>query len=183
LNDAPDASHQDLGLRFSGSHAFSDSTELLYTGEYAKQSDYADGDSIIDADYQLAEFGMTSHAVTFKAGYEVLGGDCAYAFAAPLATLHAHNGWTDKFLLGTPPDGLEDLYFLVTGEVKGWKLLGAYHDFTADEGGKNYGKELRFLVARKFRKFYTASFMYASYSADSWATDTDKFWLTLQFKR
>jgi hypothetical protein len=182
LNDAPAASHQNLGLRFSGDRPLSDKTELLYAAEYAKQSDYADGDPVNDAEYQLAELGMTAHGVTLKAGYEVLGGDGTYAFVTPLATLHAFNGWTDKFI-STPPGGLEDLYFLATAKIKGWKLQGVYHDFTADEGGEDYGKELGFLVARKFREFYGVSFKYASYSADGWMTDTDKFWITLQFKR
>ena len=101
---------------------------------------------------------------------------------SPLATLHAFNGWTDKFLT-TPDTGLEDIYLLVSGKCHGWKWLGAYHEFSADEGGADYGDELGFAVSRTFRKLYTVGLKYAAYGADTFATDTDKFWITLQLKR
>ncbi len=110
FDDEPLRSTQTYGVRFRGSHAFSDDFKCLYTVEYADQFDYKDGASTIDADYLLAEFGFGINAFTVKAGYELLGGDGLYGFQTPLATLHAFNGWADQFL-GTPAGGLEDTYF------------------------------------------------------------------------
>jgi hypothetical protein len=178
FDDSPAASHQNIGLRFSGSHAFNDTAKLLYTAEYVDQSDYADAPTTVDAEYILGEIGVKAKKVTYKVGYEMLGGDGVYGFATPLATLHAFNGWTDKFL-DTPATGIDDLYFLVTGKVRGWKLLGVYHDFAANDGDLDHGSELGFLVAKKFKDFYGVSAKYAVYDADFHLTDTSKLWVAL----
>jgi hypothetical protein len=182
IEDAPATSHRNIGVRFTGKRELSDKMDLHYAAEFADQSDYKDAPSTVDAEYEWVEFGLTARKVTYKAGYEVLGGDGTYGFATPLATLHAFNGWTDMFL-ATPPEGIEDLYLLVTGKLKGWKLLGVYHDFSADEGSADWGDELGFLVARKFNKHYGAGFKYATYGADDHGVDTDKFWVWLQMQR
>lgn len=168
-------SQKTLGVRFSGATEL-DTMKLLYTAEYAKQSDYKDGDSDIDADYTFLEGGVSMSGVTAKVGYEVLGEDDFSGFETPLATKHAFNGWTDTFL-NTPANGLEDIYVLATTKVAGVKLLGVYHDFSADKGGADYGDEWGFLAAKKFGKHYGAGLKYASYDADSFGVDTDKLWL------
>ena len=61
-------------------------------------------------------------------------------------------------------------------------MLGVYHDFSADEGSADYGTELDLLAAKKLSKNYSVGVKYASYSADSVATDTDKLWLWGQLK-
>jgi hypothetical protein len=180
--DAPAASHRNIGVRFTGMHELSGKMDLLYAAEYTDQSDYEDAPSTVDAEYQWVELGLTVRKVTYKVGYEVLGGDGTYGFATPLATLHAFNGWTDMFL-STPPEGLEDLYLAVAGKLKGWKFLGVYHDFAADEGSADWGDELGFLAARKFKKHYSVGFKYATYGADDYGVDTDKFWVWLQAQR
>ena len=53
LPDADSASNQTIGVRFTGKTEISDGMNLLYTAEYAQQSDYSGGSSIIDADYNL----------------------------------------------------------------------------------------------------------------------------------
>ncbi|MFQ5877470.1 MAG: alginate export family protein [Acidobacteriota bacterium] len=181
LQDTPAASHKDVGVRFRGRHALTDDLRLLYTAEYADQSDYRDAPSSVDASYRLAELGLGIKRLTVKAGYELLEGDGAYAFQTPLATLHAFNGWADKFLV-TPLDGLRDLYLSVGATLAGVRLLGVYHDFSADDGGADYGTELDLLVAKTFHGKYTAGLKYAGYSADGFATDTDKLWVTLQVR-
>ena len=51
--------------------------------------------------------------VGFRVGWERLSGsEREGQFQTPLATLHAFNGWADKFL-STPVNGIEDLYFRV----------------------------------------------------------------------
>ncbi|TND04971.1 MAG: hypothetical protein FD120_1249 [Gammaproteobacteria bacterium] len=167
---------QTLGVRFSGAADMSEGVKAVYAAEYASQSDYADAPSTVDADYMLVEAGVGMKATTFKLGYELLSGDGVYSFQTPLATKHAFNGWADKFLT-TPANGLEDLYFSVESTVKGVKLAAIYHDFSADQGGSDYGSEIDLLAATKLAKDYSVGIKYAGYSADGFATDTDKLWL------
>jgi hypothetical protein len=169
-------SQQTLGVRLAGDTELS-GMKLLYAAEYARQSDYEDGNSEIDADYQLLELGATVSGVTGKVGYELLGADDAFSFETPLATKHAFNGWADIFLNTPDGQGLEDVYVLVSGMVAGINLVGVYHDFSADEGGADFGTELDLLAEKKFGKHYSAGIKYASYDADDFAVDTDKFWL------
>merc|ERR1712169_49069 len=87
--------------------------------------------------------------VTLALGNETLGSDDGeFGFNTPFATKHAFNGCADKFL-GTPADGLSDTYLKVAGNVAGVKLVGFYHDFSADEGSADKGSEIDFLAAKK----------------------------------
>jgi hypothetical protein len=174
----PGSSQKSFGLRFTGKRQVSDGVKLLYSAEYADQSSYKDGGPNVDAKYYFGELGAGFKPVTVKLGYEVLGGDGDYGFLTPLATLHKFNGWADKFLV-TPTDGLQDLYVVVSGTVAKVKLAAVYHDFSADNGNANYGDEWDLLATRSFGKLYSVLLKYASYSADTHATDTDKFWLQL----
>ncbi len=180
----PADSQQTLGLRFAGKQSVAEGVELLYSAEYAQQSDYQDGAANIDADYILAELGATVSGISAKFGYEVLGGDGSYGFSTPLATKHAFNGWSDQFL-NTPADGLVDSYLSLGGKVAGTKLALIYHDFSADEGSTDYGTEWNAVVVKKFGKGFSALLKYASYAAGDAATgkvDTDKLWLQGQVK-
>lgn len=168
-------SSRTLGAFLDGAHD-AGGVKLLYRAEYAKQSDYEDGNSNIDADYYHFILGGSVGGVTAKLGYELLGADNFSGFETPLATKHAFNGWADLFL-NTPIDGLQDIYLSVGGMLAGVKLLGVYHDFQADEGGADYGSEIDLLAAKKFGSHYTAGIKYAAYNADDFAVDTDKFWL------
>lgn len=174
------ASNQTLGGYIDGGYDF-EAFKLLYRAEYAKQSDYDDGNSDIDADYQHFILGASAKGVTGKIGYEVLGDDDFSGFETPLATKHAFNGWADIFL-NTPQDGIQDAYFLLTGKVMGVKLLGVYHDFQADKGSADYGTEIDLLAAKKIGKNYVAGIKYANYDSDDFAVDTEKFWLWGQMK-
>jgi len=179
--DTPSVSQKTLGLRFTGEKAVNDSVKLLYSAEYATQSDYKDGAVTIDADYLLGELGASLNGITTKLSYEVMGGDGTYGFSTPLATKHAFNGWSDQFLV-TPAEGLTDLYITIGGKVTGAKWMFVYHDFSSDQGSIDYGTETGFLLAKKFGKNYSALLKYASYSADAWKVDTDKLWLQGQLK-
>ncbi len=195
FEDTPLISQRNLGARFTGKHKFTDDFTFLYAAEYADQSDYEDGASFIDAEYFLLEPGVAINGVTLKLGYERLGGDGTYAFQTPLATLFAFNGWADQFLV-TPATGLEDVYLSVGGKVRELNLLGRYHEFSADEGGTDYGSEIDFRVTWKFKELYTLGGQFAFYDTDASSTfgpcvgpvaaplcaDTDKIWVWLQVK-
>lgn len=150
--------------------------KLLYRAEYAKQDDYQDGNNGIDADYLHLMLGATVAGVTGQVGYELLGADDYSGFETPLATKHAFNGWADVFL-NTPVDGIKDVYLAVSGALADVKLTAVYHDFESDRGSTDYGKEIDLQATKSFGKHYDAGIKYASYDADDFAVDTDKFWL------
>jgi len=171
------ASTSSYGLRFTGGTDLSDSVKALYTLEYAQQSDYADNPNSVDADYYLLEGGASVSGVTFKLGQEMLGSDEGTAsFQTPLATLHAMNGWTDKFL-STPDDGLVDTYASIGGKAGGVKVMAIHHQFESDTANQDYGTETGVLAAKPLNETYTLGFKAASYSADDFSVDTDKAWL------
>lgn len=155
---------------------------VTLAADYASQSDNADNPTDYTADYVSAELGVKLKPATVSIGYELLGSDNGTAaFKTPLATLHKFQGWADKFLK-TPDTGIEDTYVKVAGKVGKVSLVAVYHDFSSDEGDLDYGSELDFAATYPLHKNITAQLKYAAYNADSFATDTDKVWLTMNFK-
>lgn len=165
-----------FGLRYKGDLDMA-STKLLYTLEYANQSDYAKGASTNDADYALLELGVKfSNEWIAKLGVEVLSGDGTYGFQTPLATAHAHNGAADTFAAGTPANGLVDTYANISAPILGAKTTITYHNFASDNDSIDYGTEVDVEVSKKFGERYQLGLKYAAYSADELAVDTDKIW-------
>lgn len=174
-------STQTYGVRFSGGTKLGDDAKVLYTAEYAAQSDYADNPANYDLNYLLGELGGTLRGVTAKLGYEVLEGNGTQSVQTSLATLHAFNGWADQFLT-TPAAGLEDAYLSVGGMLKGIDLLAVYHDYSPNKGSGDYGTEWNFQLMKKINKIYSVTLKYAGYKAGDLAgkVDTDKFWVMAQ---
>ncbi len=172
---------QTYGLRATGAVPFS-AFKLLYTAEYAHQNHYKDSPSAVSAKYVLAELGASSHGVAGKLGYEVLGGDGAYGFQTPLATLHAFQGWADLFL-NTPANGIRDAYLKLDADAPaGIKLTGFYHDFRADHGGAKYGTEYDAQAVKAINDNFSVTAKYASYRADTFSPNTEKIWLQAEYK-
>lgn len=178
----PLASHKNLGLRYAAQGGPADGLGWSVTAEFARQRPYADGARINDAEYGLIEGGLRWSGHQFSAGYERLGGDGRYGFQTPFATLHAFNGWADRFLT-TPVNGIEDRYV-------GWKrAFGAvtanlvWHDFQADRGGADYGDEWNASLAWAFKPGWNALLKFARYDSDGFGADVDKLWLSLEYKR
>jgi hypothetical protein len=119
-------------------------------------------------------------AARFKLGYEVLEGDAAAgsAFRTPLATLHAFQGWADKFLT-TPDDGIEDLYVGVTGKALGADLMLVFHDFSAETGSGDWGTEFDVSANWAIGKHYAVLLKGATYDSDDFSTDASKYWVML----
>jgi hypothetical protein len=183
--DSPVSSHRTLGLRFTGSHNFSGLTKVLYTLEHAVQDEYKDGVDLIGAYYYLVELGLVWNNLTVKGGYEVLGSEGIIGFATPLATLHAFNGWADKFL-STPSEGLIDLYFQLDYKLKARGrpivLSVVYHEFNSDHASISYGTEIDFQLLYTLGKNSSLILKYAGYFADEFASNTTKFWAGFQYK-
>ncbi|WP_136805691.1 alginate export family protein [Desulfosediminicola flagellatus] len=177
-------STQTFGLRFNGQTMVAEnSLKLLYTAEYASQSDYSDNPEDYTTNYYHLIGGITvpkSNSlvtdITGKIGYEVLGSDNGVSFKTPLGTNHVFNGWADQFLT-VPPEGLNDIYASLSSIIAGIKVDLIYHDLQSDKGDSKYGTEFDMMLTKKFGSHYTLQAAYANYNADEYKTDTEKFWL------
>jgi hypothetical protein len=174
-------SNKTYGVRFSGKTK-NDGPKLGYALEYASQRENADNPIDYNADYWRVDLSFGFSWATLYAGYEVLGGDDTMpgqAFRTPLATLHAFNGWADKFL-GTPAAGLNDTFIGAKGKLGKWNWNALYHDFQAQSGSAKFGTEIDGLIKRKFKDNYSILFKAAFFNTDSLAYgDTTKFWIQL----
>ncbi|NJR80507.1 alginate export family protein [Sphingomonas corticis] len=181
-------SSQTYGVRFAGARPIGSGAKLSYQASYARQADYGGNPNAYRAEYYLIDAALDVWRLRFGGGFEVLGADDGRAltsFQTPLGTNFKFQGWADKFLT-TPPDGVRDLY----GQVStGWKAIGparditvqaVFHDFRSDRLGRRYGREWDLLASAKFGPT-TASVRYADYDARSFATDTSKLWLQLDW--
>jgi hypothetical protein len=91
--------------------------------------------------------------------------------------------------LTTPTDGIEDIYLGTTMPLLDGKVEAVYHDFSAQQGGDNYGEEHDLSYGRPIPAVpgLVALAKYANYdSADNALStfnnvDTQKFWLQLQY--
>ena len=162
--------------------------KLAYQLSYARQSDMGRNPNDYAADYWLADLSLDLNGPKLGAGYEVLGassGAALTSFQMPLGTNFKFQGWADKYLT-TPPDGVHDLYvnagwgWKAIGPAKAVTLQAAWHRYESDRLTRHYGDELNLLASAKFGKT-TASVRFADYQADGFATDTQKFWLQLDW--
>lgn len=171
------------GFRWAGQAGES----LRYTFEYATQSEAGDAPVEYSADYILAEVGgklpLSGASLELKVGYEVLGSDDGNkAFTTPLATLHAFQGWTDRFL-ATPDAGIEDTYVELSSKFGSYNVGLIYHTLAPDFGnGGDYGSEWGAVMGTQVGPV-GLTLKYADYSADReagnapFSRDTNKLWL------
>ncbi|RYD68357.1 MAG: hypothetical protein EOP58_00850 [Sphingomonadales bacterium] len=83
-------------------------------------------------------------------------------------------------------DGLHDMYATL---AHGWKRSGSliavtfsasFHRFSSDRLALHYGDELDLLASARIDRFLVSA-RFAHYRADKFATDTDKFWLQIDW--
>ncbi len=179
-----DTSNQIVGVRADGAHPMGDAWKLLYTAEFASQTDYAGGDSRIDATYLRVGAGAQWSGYMLRLDYEELGSnDGQFGFQTPLGTNHLFQGWADQFLT-TPRQGIQDTYITGSAKIAKATLQGAYHLFEADFGGLDFGKELDLGLSYPLMEKLVGKIEYADYQAGdagSGKVDATKFWLTLIF--
>ncbi len=183
--NAPQLSLDTLGLRYEGDRPLAGAWRGGWAIEYARQRDAGASEADVRAHYVLGELRLHSRSLTFTAGYEVLSGERGAftsatnpAFQTPLATLHAFQGWADKFLT-TPSAGIEDLWLGAGASAGGWSLKLVWHDFGAEATGADYGTEWNASASRRFADRYELLVKLADYSADELFTDTRKLWVQL----
>jgi hypothetical protein len=195
IDRAAALSSKTYGLRLTGDAPINDSWAFFYEAEAATQSEHGNNPTNYDEEYYHLAPGIKGKGFTFKAGYEVLGGDNTNAFQTPLATAHKFNGWADAFL-STPAAGLEDAYvsasYKTSGTnsiVDGTKFTAVYHDFEGEEGG-DFGDELDLSIGKTFTlpdagqpfKKVNVLLKYADYDGDSGIADREKIWLQIGVK-
>lgn len=187
VDSAASNSIDTYGLSLVGSKSVA-ANKFSYTVEYASQ----EVNDSFDTDYLFLEGGFSFSEVagglTVKLGFESLGSDNGeQGFATPLATLHKFNGWSDQFL-ATPSQGLEDLYFSLSGKALGGKWSAVYHDFSSDVslgGNSDLGDEINLVYTRSFGDGFSGGVKFADYSAGDSAfnkVDTQKSWVWASYK-
>lgn len=180
FDNADGLSNQTFGLRVTGGTDITSGWKASWAVDLAEQSDYGDNPVNYDASYYLVEGGIGAERLGFRLGYEVLEGDSSpgSAFRTPLATLHAFQGWADKFTT-TPDGGIEDLYVAVTGKALGASLALVIHDFSAETGSSDWGTEVDASATWAIGEHYSVMLKGATYDADDFSTDASKYWVML----
>ena len=155
FDNAASFSSQTLGLRLAGKTESDDSLSISYLVSYAQQQDYKNNPNNYEEGYYVAEVGLDWARYGLKGAYEVLegSGTTGESFQTPLATLYKFNGLADQFLV-TPGAGLKDAYIQGTAKAKFGNFSLVYHDFSAQTGGADYGRELDFIAKWSIMKHY-----------------------------
>lgn len=175
---APATSWQHAGVRIDGTI-----TNFVYDVSYASQKDYKDSTeaAVPDASYIDVQLGYKFGPITVKAQQETL----QKGFKTPLATLHAFNGWADRFLT-TPTNGLVDTNLKLTSKLADFSFVLAAHDFQSQVADQKFGQEVDFSVSRPLTSKLTGLLKFASFNADGtvagYTNDTTKIWLQFAYK-
>ena len=183
--DAAAFSSATIGARLTGKRQVRQSQNgdiaMRYTAEFARQRDAGDNPADYSANYWNLEAGVLFDAWDLGVGWEVLDGDensPGEAFRTPMATLHAFNGWADRFL-NTPDAGLDDKYVKAKFGQRNVTAQLIYHRFDAADGGAEFGDEIDFMVGYKFSRIFRADLKYARFSGEDGVQDVFKLWLVL----
>jgi hypothetical protein len=191
--------HDTAGLALTGDIPLANA-KIGYRAEYASQGDASLNTSRgvknaqADAHYYNLDALANINGVLVGGGYEVLSGstgsDGKTAFQTPLATLHAFNGWADKFLV-TPIGGLCDTSATLgyTNPTLG-KAMVVYHNFKTDHAmatKSDLGHEWDMLYTNAIPgvKGLSGLIKAGYYKAGDVATftkDVSKVWLQLDYK-
>lgn len=181
-------SSQTYGMRLAGGRPIGGGLKLSYIGSVARQSNYARNPNDYGALYGLGEATLAGKVLAGTVGYEVLGADKGLALTSvqtPLASFFRWQGWGGK-LSTTPPNGLRDAYATLAaswkgrGRIKSYGLAATYHRFDSDRLSLHYGDELDLAATARIGR-YAAAVRYARYHADSFATNTNKLFVTLDW--
>lgn len=177
--DAAATSTATLGARLAGNVKAGDG-KIGLVAELARQSDAGNNPANYDADYaHVSALWSMDNGLGAGLAYESLGTDNSNfeSFRTPLATLHAFQGWADKFLT-TPDAGIVDFFATVKFKAGKWNLTGVYHDFSAETGSEDFGTEIDLSAGTQFAGNYGILFKGAFFSSDSSSyADTNKFWI------
>lgn len=170
------------GLRLDG-----DVWKLFYDVSAVRQRKFKNATDAGTKEVEYRFFGLGfrfTKDFSLMAAQETLEG----GFKTPYATLHAWNGWADRFL-ATPANGLVDNYLQFKGKAKAFTFEATAHAFKAETNGAKYGTEVNASVEYKFRPWLSFLAKAANYKADAETPtigtankDLKKFWLQTALK-
>lgn len=180
-NEAPALSTNTFGAEFGGNPAVGGEWKLRYRAEYATQGETAQNPDQVQADYLHLVAGANYRTYGLRVGWERLSGSEEDGqFTTPLATLHAFNGWADKFLQ-TPTNGISDLYARADGPLGPIGIVLVYHGFKPATGSGTYGSEFDFQFTYRAAWRQLFGFRGARYNAEDHSTSATKIWLYTQW--
>ncbi|MDT8410775.1 MAG: alginate export family protein [Wenzhouxiangellaceae bacterium] len=178
-------SNRSIGIRYTGKAQIRAETSLDWLLEFAHQSETGNAPVDIDASYFHARLRLNLNPyLQPAAGFERLEGSrrAGAAFRTPLATLHAFNGWADRFLV-TPAAGLDDAYLQLTGSQGrlAWKV--SWHHFSTETGSTTLGNEWDGSLNISLHET-TSLLLKAAYFDDNDGSvrGVAKFWTMLSFR-
>jgi hypothetical protein len=182
--DAAAASTSTIGGRLTGTYDLDEDLGIRYAAEFARQRDAGNNPADYSANYWHLDAGVVFGTFDVGLGWEVLAGDAdstSYkAFRTPFATLHAFNGWADKFLR-TPAAGLDERYLKFKMTPGRTVVQLRYHDFRTEDGGSSLGDEINLQVGYKISDRLRGDFYYATFDGTDSIADTEKVWLQMSF--
>ncbi len=157
-------------------------TSVGYRLEYARQADAGDSQRNYRANYLHAYSSLKWGRFSGGLGYERLGAGDGVGFQTPLATLHAFNGFADKFLV-TPAKGLQDVYVELGVKLPfDVQMNTAYHDYVAADDHTDLGYEFDVVLSKPLRWGVKALFKGAFYNGEEGGiTDTRKLIFQLEY--
>ncbi|MBI3131373.1 MAG: hypothetical protein HYZ13_08450 [Acidobacteria bacterium] len=168
-------------FKHTGARVDGDVWKLFYDVSMAKQDRTKDATltGTLEADYRYLGLGFR---FTKDHSLQLTQETLEPGFKTPYATLHAWNGWVDRFL-ATPTKGLEDTFPTYKGKVGAWTFEASHHTYKAETDGTAYGKEWNALVGFQVTKGWSLMAKAGSYAGDAASApgalskDTKKFWL------
>lgn len=178
FDNAPASSSATAGVLWNGAAPLGGGWKMPWTMSFATQQDHGDNPANYTAGYRQLELGLARGPVTVRIGQELLDGDAVRTdarFQTPLSTLHAFQGWADKFLV-TPPLGIDDRYVMLEANWAGFAWQLHRHEFRAEAADRRYGDEWDASVVRKLGQRWELLGKYADYESRGFGTDTRKLW-------
>jgi hypothetical protein len=168
-----------LGMRWTGKRSLGDAGAILgWTGELARQRDYANNPSRFSLGYSLFEATYGSAPLTLRLGEERLGGDGRVALNVAYGAARAFNGWVVAFRI--PKTGLNERYVGLMGAADlgrkvSWQVT--YRHFRAGQGGAVFGHEVDAGMAVGLGGGFSLDFQYGDYRAARHGVDERKVWV------
>lgn len=173
-------SSRTTGIAINGKHELADA-KVDWRLEAARQTDHGNNPVDFGANYSLGTVGITLSGIRAALSHETLGADTSanVAVQTPLATLHAFQGWADRFLT-TPSTGIRNTSLSLGGALANINLLAIWHDYESDQGNQSLGHEWNLQASRNFAQRYTLTLKFADYQGSGGVADSRKLWAMVE---
>ena len=162
IKDAKALSNQTLGLRYEHKGRWNTLRTLVHAELALQKRTDIHNDALLQFYDIGGGIGFDHHEITLNV--QRLGEKNGVSFVTPLASLHDHNGWADKFLL-TPNSGLRDYSLQYIWRKSPIKIDARYHLFNTDDDNSRIGKEFDIDVGYKINTINSVLLRFADFTA------------------